>query len=934
MVMRAMILATALSMAPAAQGMAATQDPIAAARSIDIEADPAGAVAAWQAALPAARARFRATPAELGQVLVRYGSALIGVGRDKEALPLLEEAAPLLAVLPPDDPARLTGAIALALGRASAGRTAEAVAMLEEVAAIQRAAAPGGSTALAETLFNIGSVEQQAGHLSTAAERVEEALALHRRLSPPDAEVTVGTATSLSSIYTQAGLLAKAEDVARDALAMAARGLPQDHPLTMITLSNYAAVLDTQGRWRESEPLYRRLLPLRIAKLGKEAISTAITESNFGRALRLSARPEEALPLLEESVRVAERKLGASDPRLNQFRENLADDYRDLGRLADAVALRRQAIAAFRVDFPRHFRLASLQEGLSADLAALGDMAAARAEIEQAQAIRHATLAPDHPALLGGEIAAGHLLARAGDGTAGLARALPAYRRLAAIANANQTEISRDLVFRGAFETMARLAWLTQDQPLALDVAQRLVIGDSGRAITAALARGRSEQAERVRARQDATARRAALSRVALERYGRDSAGYEAALAEIAKIDAAMTGQTEATRDMIVDMDGLRGTLDRGQAQLYFVQLDDRLLSLAVDRDHVAFGDSAIGDRALHGLVAGLRGSIDTGQQARGAIADGGGPRAYDGDAAARLYDLLLHGAPRRIAERNPRWRIATSGSLLAVPFAALVTQRPAAGRAPRWVIDDHAILLAAGGASPDGASPGSGRFVGIGAPLLKGSATGGARTYRDAGGVVRDIAALAPLPGAAHELAAMRAKIGGPDSVVLLGADATEAAVRGTRLTDVRVLTFATHGLVAGDVTGLLEPALVLTPAAQGDADDDGLLTASEIAQLTTDAALVVLSACDTAAGDSRDAPALSGLARAFFYAGARSLLVSHWPVRDDIAARITVAVARDGRAAPEERLRRAILDIRRDRRMAGADRPETWAPFALVSR
>ncbi|WP_192812840.1 tetratricopeptide repeat protein, partial [Rhizorhabdus wittichii] len=207
--------------------MAATQDPIAAARSIDIEADPAGAVAAWQAALPAARARFRAKPAELGQVLVRYGSALIGVGRDKEALPLLEEAAPLLAVLPPDDPARLTGAIALALGRASAGRTAEAVAMLEEVAAIQRAAAPGGSTALAETLFNIGSVEQQAGHLSTAAERVEEALALHRRLSPPDAEVTVGTATSLSSIYTQAGLLAKAEDVARDALAMAARGLPQ-----------------------------------------------------------------------------------------------------------------------------------------------------------------------------------------------------------------------------------------------------------------------------------------------------------------------------------------------------------------------------------------------------------------------------------------------------------------------------------------------------------------------------------------------------------------------------------------------------------------------------------------------------------------------------------------------------------------------------------
>lgn len=933
--MRATILAVALWAAPAAHGAALPpHDPVAAARAIDIEADPAGAVAAWQTALPAARARFRAKPAELGQVLVRYGSALIGVGRDKEALPLLEEAAPLLAVLPPDDAARLAGAIALALARASAGRTGEAVSMLEGVAAIQRAAAPGGSTALAETLFNIGSVEQQAGHLSAAAERVEEALALHRRLSPPDAEVTVGTATSLASIYTQAGLLAKAEGTARDALAMAARGLPQGHPLTMITLSNYAAVLDTQGRWRESEPLYRRLLPLRIAKLGKEAISVAITESNFGRALRLSGRPDEALPLLEESVRVAERKLGASDPRLNQLRENLADDYRDLGRLADAVALRRAAIAAFEVDFPQHFRLASLQEGLAADLAALGDLAAARPEIERAQAIRHATLAPDSPPLLGGEIAAGYLMARAGDIGGGLARATPAYRRLTAIANANQTEISRDLVFRGGFETMARLAWLAQDRALALDVAQRLVIGDSGRAIIAALARGQSEQALRVRARQDATARRAALSRTALDRYGRDPAGYEQALAEIAKIDAALTGQDVALQERIVDLDALQAGLGRGQAQLYFVQLDDRLLALVVDRRRVAFADSGIDPAGLHGLVARLRGSIDADRRARGAIADGGAPQAYDAEAAAQLFALLLHGPARQLAEKSPRWRIATTGSLLAIPFAALVTDPPRAGRPPRWLIDDHAILLTAGGSPLDGGSVAHGRFVGIGAPLLAGTAASGSRSYRDAGGTIQDIAALAPLPGAARELAEMRARIGGPDSIVLLGADATEAAVRNARLTGVDVLAFATHGLVAGGAADLMEPALVLTPAATGDAADDGLLTTSEIARLTTDAALVVLSACDTAAGDAKDAPALSGLARAFFYAGARSLLVSHWPVRDDIAAQITVEVARDSRVPPEERLRRAILRIRHAGQASGADRPESWAPFTLVSR
>ncbi len=56
----------------------------------------------------------------------------------------------------------------------------------------------------------------------------------------------------------------------------------------------------------------------------------------------------------------------------------------------------------------------------------------------------------------------------------------------------------------------------------------------------------------------------------------------------------------------------------------------------------------------------------------------------------------------------------------------------------------------------------------------------------------------------------------------------------------------------------------------------DDELLTASEVAQLKLDADWVVLSACNTAAGDKPGAEALSGLARGFFYAGARALLVS----------------------------------------------------------
>src|SRR5262249_45199520 len=71
----------------------------------------------------------------------------------------------------------------------------------------------------------------------------------------------------------------------------------------------------------------------------------------------------------------------------------------------------------------------------------------------------------------------------------------------------------------------------------------------------------------------------------------------------------------------------------------------------------------------------------------------------------------------------------------------------------------------------------------------------------------------------------------------------------------------------------------------------DDGLLTASEVAQLKLNADWVVLSACNTAAGEKPGAEALSGLARAFFYAGARALLVSHWRIDSKAATRLTTS-------------------------------------------
>jgi CHAT domain-containing protein len=204
-------------------------------------------------------------------------------------------------------------------------------------------------------------------------------------------------------------------------------------------------------------------------------------------------------------------------------------------------------------------------------------------------------------------------------------------------------------------------------------------------------------------------------------------------------------------------------------------------------------------------------------------------------------------------------------------------------------------------------------------------------------------------LPETADELCAVARELGADDIDLNLGARATEARVKqlnadGT-LAQARVVHFATHGLIASETESIAkslpEPALLLTPPDVATATDDGLLTASEVTELKLDADWVVLSACNTAAGGEKgDAKALSGLARAFFYAGAHSLLVSHWYVDSKAAVVLTTGafaeLKRDPTIGRAEALRRAMLaamaDTGRPKSWTPAAHPAVWAPFVLV--
>jgi CHAT domain-containing protein len=199
----------------------------------------------------------------------------------------------------------------------------------------------------------------------------------------------------------------------------------------------------------------------------------------------------------------------------------------------------------------------------------------------------------------------------------------------------------------------------------------------------------------------------------------------------------------------------------------------------------------------------------------------------------------------------------------------------------------------------------------------------------------VNEVRLLCSLPDAVEELRALARQEGvSPDENVYVGDRATKRTVESLPLSTYRIIAFATHGLVAGEIKNLAESALVLTPPAAPSGDDDGLLTASDITQLKLDADWVILSACNTAAGETPDAEGLSGLAKAFFYAGARSLLVSHWHVLSDAARELTVrtlaAIERNPKMRRAEALRSAEMALLDSDPEMG--HPMAWAPFSLV--
>ena len=358
-------------------------------------------------------------------------------------------------------------------------------------------------------------------------------------------------------------------------------------------------------------------------------------------------------------------------------------------------------------------------------------------------------------------------------------------------------------------------------------------------------------------------------------------------------------------------------------------------------------------------------------------------PLPFSLDVAHDLYEVLFSQVKELIKDKH--LLIVSDGALTSLPFQVLIAQKPAKSfvtdqneysQVATWLGKQHAITVLPSVPSlkvlrdkRQQTKNTTKSYIGFGNPLLAGKDGKDKRAwdkqkclknnlsskfqlpradsslpalrsfYRGTRANINTLKQQFPIPETADELCAVAQSLGASESNIYLGKNATESKIKSlnsNNLKDFRYIHFATHGLLSGELEFQAEPALIFTPPDNATEKDDGLLTASEVANLKLNADWIILSACNTAAGKTIGAEPFSGLARAFFYAGANALLVSHWAVNSNATVKLITKSFDSLRQNPQigrsEALRQSMINLMNDTSHPLNHHPSTWAPFVVV--
>ncbi|WP_375157533.1 tetratricopeptide repeat protein [Bradyrhizobium sp. RDT46] len=816
----------------------------------------------------------------------------------------------------------------------SAGKYSEALPLAQAmVASLEKT---GNNRDLAAALNNLAQIEADQGHDDQAEPLYKRAIALMEKGTGQGSVEIAPLLNNLAALYQRQSRFTEAEPLFKRGLTVREQALSREHPDVGQSLNNLATYYVKQQRHAEAEPLFRRALAIYQKVGGPEHPAVATVLNNIGQVYRDLNRDAEAEAPIKRSLAIREKVLGSDHPDVARSLNNLAGLYEHQQRYAYAEPLYRRALS-----------------------------------------IRERALGPDHPDVATSTSNLANFLQASGR----TADALPFAQRTLA-GNRAQLRVVLPILFAARQQRL-----LGDDKALdeALAAIQRGTQSSAAAAVNklaVRMAAGSDRLAELVRKDQDLAVESEALDKAIVAAVSKPPAQRDPALEQRSRTRIAAIGNERSTLQKALTLEfpdyaslsnplplavkDIQPLLSADEAMVIYSVVDKQSYVIAITREGADWKEVPLGADAVTQKVAAFRKGLDVGK-ARDASGKSG---LFDLALAHELYAALL-GPVEALTKDKRNLLVVPSAALTALPFHLLVTEKPQAAipdrlegyREAAWLLRRQAVSvlpsaislksLRAFARKDQSVKP----MTGFGDPVFNPAAKDPA-DRRAAGGKVaaRSIAtiaytdfwrgagvdrarlaqALPQLPDTADELNAVARDVGAAKADIHLGRDASETTLKRAALAQYGIIYFATHGLVAGDVKGLAEPSLALSIPDQPSEFDDGLLTASEVAQLKLNADWVVLSACNTIAGDKPGAEALSGLARSFFYAGARALLVSHWAVDSEAATRLTIStfelLKNEPKIGRAEALRRAMLTFVDDTSSPRNAYPAMWGPFALI--
>jgi CHAT domain-containing protein/Tfp pilus assembly protein PilF len=920
-------------------------------------------------------------------------AALFNAGKYQEAIPLAQRSLAIREkAFGPDNLNVANSVYNLGMLNDYQGNYADAEALYQRALAIYEKTRGPDHPNVADAVDSIAYLYKQQGRYADAEPLFQRSLAIREKALGPEHPDVANSLSNLADLYSDLARYPDAEQLYKQSLAIREKTLGPEHPEVAMSLGNLAIIYNEEGRYEEAEPLDQRSLAIYQKVLGPDHREVARTLTNMAFLYRNEARYADAEQLFKQALAIGEKALGPDHPDVANTLNNLASLYDQLRRYEEAEPLFKRALAIDqKVLGPDHPEVAHLLNNLAEIYREQSRYADAEPLYEQSLALREKALGPDHPGVMESVNNLAWLYLNQGR----YADALPLTQRLIASGHA-EPNIALPVLFAAQ-----RSKLISPDKALdqSLNIVQHATQSSAAAAISKLairLAAGSDRLAQLVRQDQDLAAEGEALDKAIIAAVSKPPSQRDAAAEQ--RIQARLTaiaGQRDALQKLFAsdfpDYAALSNPLPMTAKEVQALLSDDEALVLfaaagddesyvfALTRAAFDWKSVPLGGDALAQKVAAFRRGLDVDMAEDQYYLDSINEKRelFDLGVANELYTSLL-GPVETLIKDKRHLIVVPFGPLTALPFHLLVTEAPqiakpsvensltaenvAPYRDAAWLMKRQAVsvmpsvaslkVLRLLGVKDRAPKP----MIGFGNPVFNAAAaaaseqrgvrkaasrsleTGSYTNFWQGAGVNRSQLgqSLPQLPETADELNAVALKLGAPSADVHLGRDARETTVKHLPLTDYRVVYFATHALVAGDVTGVAEPALALTMPAQPSQTDDGLLAASEVAQLKLDADWVVLSACNTIAGDKPGADALSGLARAFFYAGARALLVSHWSVASDAATRLTTAtfdiLTADPKLGRAEALRRAMLAYLNDTSQPRNAYPAIWGPFSII--